>query len=179
MYGTNRSALEAAAEQRVKLLGGPFQWLEIMAKIFPMSQSSSAALSPSPFPPPLPSVPHPPYPLPPPPRPPPTPWNPVVVITAIRILKICNYMYTFSWCQQHQQKVKWCLVKQEKCCKKAGADCYLRALKTLMVTWVVYYPLRVSLITGLEYASFLSTLSDLRRRYGCKPMQGWADYIYR
>jgi len=68
--------------------------------------------------------------------------------------------------------VKWCLVKQGKCCKKTGVDCYLRALKTLMVMCLVYYPIGMSLITGLEYASFLSTLSDLRRRYGSKPMQG-------
>ena len=50
--------------------------------------------------------------------------------------------------------------------KMTGADCYPRALKTLMVTCLVYYPLGVSLITGLEYASFLSTLSDLRRKHG-------------
>jgi len=28
--------------------------------------------------------------------------------------------------------------------------------------------------TGICF--ILSTLSDLRRRYGCKPIQGWADY---
>ena len=66
--------------------------------------------------------------------------------------KIGDYMYACGQCQQRQHKLKWCLVKQEKCCKKTGADCYFRALKALMVTFSVYYSVGVSLI-NVEWTS--------------------------
>ena len=47
--------------------------------------------------------------------------------------------------------MKWCLVKQEKCYKKTGADCHLRALKTLINGDMFnLLPNRVCLITRLE-----------------------------